>query len=85
MEFKGEPVPPGIHNGAAIKRNSQRLRAIAMGTSASASITLDLISPTRAFISCSARLHFCKGQVWIHHYNQLLNHLSALDELLSHI
>jgi len=83
MEFKGEPVPPGIHNGAAIKRNSQRLRAIAMGTSAS--ITLDLISPTRAFISCLARLHFCKGQVWIHHYNQLLNHLSALDELLSHI
>jgi len=83
MGFKGEPVPPGIRNGAAIKRNSQRLRAIAMGTSAS--ITLDLISPTRAFISCSARLHFCKGQVWIHHYNQLLNHLSALDELLSHI
>ena len=33
----------------------------------------------------AARLHFRKGQVWIHHYNQLLNHLSALDELLSHI
>ena len=61
MGFKGEPVPSGIHNGAAIKRNSQRLRAIAMGTSVSVLITLKLISSTRALISFSARLHFYKG------------------------